>query len=383
LNKEHKNQDSPPPQLFIGIDMHKKTWALHFKSDVCDHKGMSIEADPEILIRYVEKNFPSHEVHLTYEACCCGFSSARTFLNLGWQVKVINPADIPKSNKQLYQKTDKIDSRYLCDLLKSNQLKGIYVPTESEEQLCAMLRERNQITKSLRVTKNRIKSSLLFHGIVIPVHLDNPNWSIAFKTWLKEIKFSNISGQAALNCKLRQLDFLHTEYLEMANQLRAYCRKYLKKDYYLLKSVPGVGGYVACAILAEAGNLRRFNNVREFSSFVGVVPGVHQSADTNKSMGITPRCRSLLRTYIIEAAWVALRHDPELQMYYRTHYGKNVKCIIVKIAHKLLKRIYHVVKNETPYVRNFNLTETDLKLVEATSKELEKLVPESMLEELQ
>lgn len=370
------------PTLFIGIDMHKKSWAIHIKTDIADHKQMSMEANPEILIQYVEKNFPTHEVWLTYEACCCGFSSARIFLNLGWHVKVINPADIPKSNKQLYQKTDKIDSRNLCDLLKSNQLKGIHIPTEAEEQLCSLLRERNQITKSLRVVKNRIKSSLLFHGIVIPIELDKPHWSLAFKQWLKEVRFTNTSGQESFQCKLRQLDFLHHEYLEMANQLRAYCRKNLEKDYYLLKSVPGVGGYVASAILAEAGNLRRFNNVREFSSFVGVVPGIHQSADSTKPMGITPRCRPILRTYIIEASWVALRKDPEMQVYYRKHQGKNVKCIIVKIAHKLLKRIYHVVKNEVPYQINFNLKETDATELKSIEKELDKMIPESELEEL-
>jgi hypothetical protein len=219
--------------------------------------------------------------------------------------------------------------------------------------------------------------------MVIPAELDNPHWTIAFKTWLKQVKFSEITGIESFACKLRQLDFLHKEYLGMANQLRKYCRTHLKKDFYLLTSVPGVGGYVASAILAEAGNLRRFNNVREFSSFVGVVPGVHQSAESTKPMGITPRCRALLRTYIIEAAWVALRNDPEMQLYYRKHRGKNSKCIIVKIAHKLLKRIYHVVKNETPYQISFNMKEEDKSLLKNIEKELDEIIPASSLLELE
>ncbi|MBK9152499.1 MAG: transposase [Saprospiraceae bacterium] len=39
----------------------------------------------------------------------------------------------------------------------------------------------------------------------------------------------------------------------------------------------------------------------------GVVPGLHSSGGTEKALGITPRCRSLLRSYIIEAAWIAMR----------------------------------------------------------------------------
>jgi endonuclease III len=58
--------------------------------------------------------------------------------------------------------------------------------------------------------------------------------------------------------------FIKSEYLEIANQMRAYCRKNNKKDYNLLKSIPGIGGYLASVIL-ECG-LRRFNNEGQFSS---------------------------------------------------------------------------------------------------------------------
>jgi len=46
----------------------------------------------------------------------------------------------------------------------------------------------------------------------------------------------------------------------VANQLRSYCRQHHKKDYYLLKSIPGIGGYLAAAILGELGDIRRFDN---------------------------------------------------------------------------------------------------------------------------
>jgi uncharacterized protein YbcI len=70
-------------------------------------------------------------------------------------------------------------------------------------------------------------------------------------------------------------------------------------------------------------------------------------------IGVTPRCRALLRSYIIESAWVAYRLDPHMQSYYRKHIGKNPKSIIVKIARKLLNRMLSVIKTETNYHINY------------------------------
>ena len=67
---------------------------------------------------------------MTYEVGCCGFSTARYFLNLGWKVTIVNPANVPRMDKQNYQKTDKIDGRNSYKLLQKNNLNAIHIPTE-------------------------------------------------------------------------------------------------------------------------------------------------------------------------------------------------------------------------------------------------------------
>lgn len=99
---------APLPKLFIGMDIHKKSWSVHFRTDLFDYKGFTMPPSTDKLYSYVAEHFPDHEVSLSYEAGCCGFWAARYFLNLGWTVKVVNPADIPRSDKQHYQKTDKL-----------------------------------------------------------------------------------------------------------------------------------------------------------------------------------------------------------------------------------------------------------------------------------
>ena len=343
------------PKIFIGLDIHKQSWSVSIQTDLFFHKTYSMPSNCSDLYDYVEKHFPSHEVHLVYEAGCCGFTTARYFLNLGWTVLVVNPADVKKGDKERYQKTDAIDSKLLSNQLKSAVLKGIYIPSEKEEQFMTLARHRTQITKKLRQTKSHIKSMLLYHGIKIPQQFDNSNWSNDFLVWLDQVKFSTISGDLALKGKLRMYRFIKSEYLEIANQMRAYCRKEYKKDYYLLKSIPGIGGYLSAVIIAECGDLRRFNTEGQFASFVGLVPGIYNSGGSEKCLGITPRSRSQLRSYLVEAAWIAIRKDAEMQHYYRKHHGKNVKSIIVKVAHKMARRILSVVKTETPYRVNKNL----------------------------
>jgi transposase len=146
----------------------------------------------------VERTFPNHTVDLVYEAGCCGFSAGRYFLNLGWNVLVVNPADVKTGDKERYQKKDALDSKNLSNQLKSGVLKGIYIPTEEHEQFMTLARHRTQVTKKLRQTKSHIKSMLLFHGIKVPDEFDNSNWTKAFIAWLENIKFSTSCGDLAL-----------------------------------------------------------------------------------------------------------------------------------------------------------------------------------------
>ena len=347
-------QDAQGAKLYIGIDIHKKSWSISIRTELFDHKTFSMPPNADVLYDYVATHFPKHEVSLTYEAGCCGFSAARYFLNLGWEVTVVNPADVPRMDKQNYQKTDKIDSRNLCKQLQKNNLRGIHIPTEEQEQFRSLLRQRTHISKELRKVKSQIKGMLLFHGIKIPEKYDNSNWTVEFKEWLSQLKWTSSCGKESMESKLRTLHFFHTEYLNGGNLLRAHCRKYYNNDYYLLTSIPGIGGFLAAAILSECGDLRRFNE-KQLSSYIGVVPGIFNSGGSEKNLGVTPRANVILRPYIVESAWIAIRKDPEIQAYYKTHYGKDTKCIIVKVAHKMVRRILSVVKNGKAYEINKNL----------------------------
>ena len=190
---------------------------------------------------------------------------------------------------------------------------------------------------------------LLYFGIKIPEEFSNDKWSHKFRDWVDAVRFAHPTAKSALEGRMRTFRFLDKEKREISTQLRAYCRKHHKEDYYLLRSIPGIGGIVACGILSELGDLRRFNNIKQFAGYLGLAPGIYQSGENSRGTGITKRANKIMRSYFVEASWQAIRADPVMQAYYRKHVHRNSKSIIIKIARKLASRTLAVVKTGIPY----------------------------------
>ena len=337
------------PKLYIGIDIHKRSWKVHCATDLFSGKSFSMSPDPVQLRSYVLKHFPDYMVSTAYEAGCCGYYAHRCFESYGWCSLVVNPADIHRKGKEKHTKTDKIDAQLIARELKDGRLASIIVPDIEREQLRSLFRRRNDLVKDFRRIKSYIKMQLLYFGIKEPEEFDNDHWSHKYRNWLDEIVFKHPTAKATLESRMRFFRFVDQELRDVSTQLRRYCKVHYKKDYMLLRSIPGIGGIVACGILSELGDLRRFNNVKHLAGYVGLVPSVHQSGSNQRTMGMTPRAHRLIRSYFVEASWQAIRTDPVIQAYYRKHMGKNVKSIIVKVARKLLSRTLAVIKTETPY----------------------------------
>ena len=338
------------PKLFIGIDIHKRSWKIHCATGLSFGKTFSMSPDPQQLWAYVCRHYDGYAVMTAYEAGCCGYDAHRRFESYGWVSLVVNPADIYRTGKSRHTKTDRIDAQLIARELRDGRLDGIHVPDIQREQLRSLFRRRNDLVKDYRRIKSLIKSQLLYFGVSVPQEYDNSHWSHCFRNWLDSLEFECSPARATLDSRMRMFRFVDQEVRDVSTQLRRFCKVYYKRDYKLLRSIPGIGGIVACGILCELGDLRRFRDLKHLSGYVGLAPGIYQSGDSLRTTGMTPRAHRLIRSYFIEASWQAIRTDPVMQSYYRRHQGKNVKSIIVKVARKLLSRTLAVIKTETPYV---------------------------------
>lgn len=342
-------QITATPKLFIGIDIHKRSWKVHCATDIGMGKTFSMFPDALQLKEYVNRHYVGYQVITAYEAGCCGYSAHRCFESYGWRSLVVNPADIHRKGKEKHTKTDKIDAQLIARELKDGRLETIVVPDQKREQLRSLFRRRNDLVKDMRQIKSYIKMQLLYYGIKVPEHYDNDHWSHGFRNWLNNLDFEYQTGKEVLESRMRSFRFIDQEFREVSTQLRKWTKKHYKEDYMLLRSIPGIGPIVASGILSELGDLRRFNNIKQLAGYVGLSPGIYQSGDRLKHTGMSMRAHRLIRSYFIEASWQAIRTDPIMQHYYRKHYGKNTKKIIVKVARKLLSRTLAVIKTNTPY----------------------------------
>jgi transposase len=342
--------------VYTGIDIHLKSWKITIMVNDREHKTFSQDPSAELLSNYLRKNFPGAVYHSAYEAGFCGFSAHRELEGFGIRNIVVNPADIPTTDKEKRQKEDKRDSRKIAKSLKNGELTGIYIPSKGMEELRGLVRYRKTLVKEISRHKCRIKSFIYFNGIKIPLELDGPSqhWSGRFTQWLSKVELSTAHGKMVLDDTLDTAELLRKKLLKVNRHLRQVGNggEHAGK-LRLLQSIPGIGQISAITLLTEMEDILRFKNLDQLCSFVGLVPSTNSSGEKENVGRITRRSNRYLRSIIVEAAWMASRKDPSLI------YSFGLLCkrmepteAIIRVAKKLLNRIRYVMKNETEYVHS-------------------------------
>lgn len=345
-----KEIDFSGTSIYVGIDVHKKSWSVTILTDYVEHKTFTIRSDSKQLIAYIHKHFPGATVTCVYEAGFSGFWLYRKLREADFECLVVNPADVPTTDKESRTKTDRVDSRKLARSLRSGLLRSVWVPTREQQEQRSLSRYRHILMRDLRRYKNRIKSFLHYYGIEIPKELDNSFWTWRFVQWLEALELKHTAGKIALQTLIGGYRFHYEQMLKMGREMRALFRKEEKQMYYLLRTIPGIGPLTAIALITEIGDINRFSHIRQLASLVGLVPRIQNSGERERTRGITKRHNEYLRTMLVEASWQALRKDPALLMYYQKLRPRlTAQEAIIKVARKLLNRIRYVMRNKQPY----------------------------------
>lgn len=341
-------------KIYIGIDVHLKSWTITIMVEEVVYKTFSQNPNAGLLFNYLQKHFPGGSYYSVYEAGFCGFSVHRELIKYGICNIVVNPADVPVSDKDRKQKEDRRDSRRLSRSLKNGELEGIYIMGTEMEELRSLVRYRKTIMKELCRHKNRTKSFLHLRGVPIPEELNiaSKYWSARFIIWLKTVKASTPNGTLVLQETIDTVEFLRKKLLKINRHLRSLNSDiYVSKYILLLRSIPGIGLIVALTFLSELETIGRFKTLDKLCSYIGLIPTTYSSGEKENVGNITRRANKPLRASIVEAAWVAIRHDPALTLKYNQLRSRmEANEAIIRIAKKLLNRIRYVLKNQQGYV---------------------------------
>ncbi len=341
--------------IYIGIDVHLKSWTVTILTENLHHKTFTQPAKVETLVNYLHRNFPNAHYKSAYEAGFSGFWLHIKLLEMGIDNIVINPADVPTGQKENLQKTDAVDSNKIARSLRGNTLTGIHVPRVETMEARTLLRTRDALVKDLSRMKQRVKSLLNLYGISYPEEFTKvgTHWSRKFMRWLKEdIQFATPQGRDGLHFLLSSVESQRALLLEATRKLRELSRsEAYARNFELLRSVPGIGMITALAFLTELEDVQRFNNSDRLASYIGIVPTSHSSGEKERKGEMTFRGRSNLREKLIECSWTSARLDPTLIRAYNNYVQRmEPNKAITRIARKVLNRIFSVLKHQQKYV---------------------------------
>lgn len=336
--------------IYVGIDVHKKSWSISIMSDYLELKSFSQPPEPKVLASYLRKHFPGARYQSAYESGFSGFWAHRALVSLGVENIVINPSDIPTTDKEKKQKRDAVDCRKIARSLRNRVLQGIHIPDEIIDQDKALVRSRQKLVADIKRCKNRIKSQFHYWGVKIPEEMDSPYWSNTFRQWIRGLVFENASASICLTAHLESLSSIETQKKQVEKQLVHLSRTRYSDLCTWLRSIPGIGLLGAMTLITEIKDIHRFSNLDRLHSFVGLVPNVSSSSERETVRGITQRHNHYLRPLLVQCAWRAAKEDPGLfSDYNRLCRKMKANKAIIRIAKKLLNRVSYVWKNGCEY----------------------------------
>ena len=336
----------------LALDLGKfKSVACMYDTDGVTIEFTTVDTKPQAIHDLLVENAPNRVVFET-----CGIAGwvhdLATALEL--DIQVANPSHEAWRWNKVKRKTDKDDALKLAKMSAMNELPTVWMPSPTGRQYRRLVLHRSKLKSRLTAIKNEIRSILQQQAIAM---------ASAQKAWTKVAvqmlqKYAKPIEQCDMNNLWRGRLHLELICLEQTSVAVKMLEKKLEqlgaKDDRIrrLRTVPGVGPRLSEAVVATIGDPHRFRNGRQVAAYVGLVPKQYQSGTMNRHGRITRRGPRLLRTMLVEVAWLAYRYNPWGHAFVE-HVSKGQKSrrkqAIVALARKLLIRLWAMLRDGTDW----------------------------------
>lgn len=236
--------------------------------------------------------------------------------------------------------TDQNSAEALARLLASDFVRAVWVPPQEIRSLRNLVELRLRLAKVRTASVNRIRALLRQELVPGRPELveDAVRSQIGADPWL----------QSFCGSLFRTRDFLRDECQRVDETLHSWSRA--SQDARLLMSIPGIGPLVAACIVADVGDIKRFDSPGRLCAYAGLVPRVHNSGQLHRSGRITRAGRRSLRWAIGVAAMSASQVDGPLKQFRLKLCERRPKAVaMAACARKLLTTVWRVWKSGEPY----------------------------------
>lgn len=384
--------------FYIGFDIAKEN---HYAS-VADSNGdiiidaflvkNSFNGFEFFMNNLKEHNIPISESLVGLESTGHYGENLINFLhNKGFNIGIINPiqTDALRSSNIRKTKTDKIDTKLV---IQSLMLKH-YTPFVSKDikilELRSLCRHRDDVLKYRSKLKTRLiafvdqlfpELNLIFKSIhqktcytllstySTPQDVSNTridaltnllrkaskgHFGIDKAIKLKELAKSSIgvnnsSLSIQIKHSLKQIELLN----EQINDIDSKIKEIMDELNFVILTIPGISYTLGSIIISEIGNIDRFSSPCKLLAFAGLDPSVKQSGNFNATVvKISKRGSKLLRYALLRAAGLIIWNSKTYEEYYnrKLSQGKSHNNAVCHIAHKLVRVIFHMLKENIEF----------------------------------
>jgi transposase len=337
----------------IGIDLAKNIFHIHgvnrsgkevFKKRVTRDKFLEFMANqPKCLVGM--------------EACGGANHWARELITLGHDAKLMAPQFIKpyvKTNKNDYK-----DAEAICEAVSRPSMRFVPVKNIEQQDVLSIHRVRERLVKNRTALANEIRGLLHEFGITIPQGINKIIQHL--NDALEGTKLSEMSKET-----FRALldDFNENTKKIIALEIRLKQIAKNNENHKRLMDIPGIGLIGATALIASIGNAANFENGRQLSAWLGLVPKQYSTGGKDRLFGISKRgdvyLRNLLihgaravfnsRTGVIKKSGEIKKDDSKFsQWMINLQMRRGYNTSVVAVANKLARVVYAVLKNDQPY----------------------------------
>lgn len=299
-------------EVFVALDVAKAKNAVAIaeggRNGEVRYLG-EIENSPEATRRLIAKLSKScKKMTFCYEAGPTGYGLYRWITDLGHDCIVVAPSLIPmKAGDRV--KTNRRDAESLAKLLRAGELTAVWVPDTRHEAMRDLVRSREAAAQDQTRKRQQVTSFLLRHGRVFP---RKTTWGATHARWLTEQVFDRVEQRIAFE----ELVMAARQATERIKRLEAAIAEFvptwsMAPLVEALQSMRGIDLVAASILMAELGDLSRFDSPRRLMGFLGLVPSERSTGESVRRGGLTKTGNSRARRVLIESAWT-YRHPPRL-----------------------------------------------------------------------
>src|SRR2546426_11409992 len=269
--------------LYVGLDVHKESIAVAYAPEDRGAEVASLgsigtrQCDIDKLIRKLQSKGAT--LVFVYEAGPCGYWLYRYLTRKGLSCHVVAPSLIPKKPGDRV-KTDRRDAITLARSMRSGDLTSVYVPQIEDEAIRDLSRGREDAMRDLKATKHRLKAFLLRQDIR---YEGRANWNAAHLRWLSEVVCPTRAQQIVSQEYVRAVAGQHARLQRLENELHEEVTGWrLSPVVEAIQALRGVELTGAVIVIAELGDLTRFDTPRKLMSYLGLTPSEYSSGERRR-----------------------------------------------------------------------------------------------------